>query len=276
MLIIYNRIWLGILVLMLVIQPVIASDSVDDKFKFAIGGYKITRYDSSLSLTDRGVGAGVSIIPENTFGWDSKQTVFRADGHYRFNKSHSLTYSWYSIDTSNNKVLSEDIEWVDESGGTITIPTGARVDSGINYDIYKVGYLLSFYSTDKVELMTGAGLHVTRIALNITTDTSSSGIDAESVKTTLPMPVISFALKYQITPRTSWHLKSELFKLSFDDWDGVYSDSQIGMEYRAFDHYGLGVGIGTNTLKIVEETSDYKFTYENRVTGLLVYLAGYF
>ena len=92
----------------------------------------------------------------------------------------------------------------------------------------------------------------------------------------MPLPVLSFGLKYHITPQWSWYLKSEYFSLSYDDWNGVYSDGQLGVEYRAFSNFALGMGISGNTLKVTEVTSDYKFTYDNRVTGLLVYLAGYF
>lgn len=253
-----------------------AEEDLKDTFKIAIGGYSITNYDSSMSLTDMNIGVGVSLVPEDTLGWDTRQSVFRIDGHYRFSNEHSLIYSWYRITTDSSKVLSEDIEWVDENGDTITIPTGASVSSGLEYDIYKIGYLWSFYHSDKVELAAGAGLHVTRIAVNLIADTTSSGIDATNVRTTMPLPVLSFGLKYHMTPRWSWYLKSEYFSLSYDDWNGVYSDGQLGVEYRAFDNFALGMGISGNSLKIEEETSDYKFTYDNRVTGLLVYLAGYF
>lgn len=272
----YKQIWLAVLLPVFVIHPASADDTVVDKFRIAIGGYKITRYDSSISLTDKGVGLGVSFVPEDTLGWDTKQSVFRIDGHYRFTDSHALTYSWYRINSDGNKVLTKDIEWVDENGNTITIPTGATVRSNINYDIYKIGYLWSFYNNDKVELAAGAGVHVTRIAVGLTADTTSSGQEAKDVKTTVPLPVLSFSMNYHITPRFGWNMKTEFFSLSFDDWDGVYTDSQLGMEYRLTDHTGVGVGIGSNSLKIIQDTSDYKFGYENRVTGILVYLAGYF
>jgi hypothetical protein len=38
-----------------------AEESELDKFKFAIGGYAITKYDSNISLTDPNLGASISI-----------------------------------------------------------------------------------------------------------------------------------------------------------------------------------------------------------------------
>jgi hypothetical protein len=60
--------------------------------------------------------------------------------------------------------------------------------------------------------------------------------------------------------------------MSYGDWNGIFTDSELGMEYRFTKH----LGVGGNSLKVTEDTDKYKFTYDNRITGVLVYLAGYF
>jgi hypothetical protein len=253
-----------------------AEDAVPDKFRIALGGYAVPGFESSMSLVDRDLGAGVSISPEDVLGLKTEQTVLRLDGRYRFTRKHSLTFSWYSINSDGNKSLEEEIDWVDGNGDPITIPIGANVDTNLDYDIYKLGYLWSFHNTDKVELSAGAGLHITRIAIGLAASTTSTGVEARNVSTSVPLPVLSFALTYKVTPKFAWHLKSEFFALSFDDWEGTYTDSTAAMEYRAFKHVGLGFGIGSNALKVSEITNDYKFRYDNRITGLMLYAAAYF
>ncbi len=253
-----------------------AEDVVPNKFRIALGGYAVPGFESSMSLVDRDLGAGVSISPEDVLGLKTEQTVLRLDGRYRFTRKHSLTFSWYSINSDGNKSLEEEIDWVDGNGDPITIPIGARVDTNLDYDIYKVGYLWSFHNSDKVELSAGAGLHITRIAIGLTASTTSTGVEARNVSTSVPLPVLSFALTYKVTPKFVWYLKSEFFALSFDDWEGTYTDSTAAMEYRAFKHVGLGFGLGSNALKVSEITDDYKFRYDNRVTGLMLYVAAYF
>jgi len=255
---------------------VYAEGSPNDDFQISAGGYAITRYDATMSLTDIGAGVGLSLTPTDTLGWDTKQTVIRVDGHYRFNRTHALTFAWYSIDSSGNKVLTEDISWVDQDGNTITIPTGARVSSSFNYDIYQVGYLWSFYNSDKVELSAGAGLHITRVAVNLSADTTSSGVSAENVDSTLPLPVLSFGLTYRVTPKLEWYLKSQYFTLSLSDWYGLYTDTRLGIDYRFTEHFGLGAAFSGNSLKLIHETSTTKFNYQNRITGLMLYVSGYF
>jgi len=193
-----------------------AEEPLPDKFRFAIGGYALARFDSTISLTEPNLGAGITISPQETLGLDIQNQVLRIEGHYRFNKKHALTYSWYSINSEGNKSIEEEFEWVGEDGTTITIPIGAQVISNLDYDIFKVGYLWSFYHSDKVELGAGAGLHITRLGLGLQASTTSGSISTENVDTTVPLPVFSLVLKYNVTPKFHWYLKAEAFALKFD------------------------------------------------------------
>jgi hypothetical protein len=248
-----------------------------EKFRIALGGYTIPSMDSTVSLTETSLGAGASISPQDTLGLDTEQTVLRLDGYYRFNNRHALTYSWYSISSDGNKSIEEEFRWVDENGDTVTIPIGARAQTQLDYDIFKIGYLWSFYHSSKVELGAGAGLHISKISMGLDVSDSTLGpIDTKDVKTTVPLPVLSFGLTYGVTPKFHWYLKSEVFAIAIDDWEGVYTDGTLGLEYRFWEHIGLGAGFSSNALKITEKTGEYKFTFDNRITGLLLYVAGYY
>lgn len=253
-----------------------AEDAVADRFRISLGGYTLTRYESSMSLSDPTLGAGISISPEDTLGMDTEQSVTRLDGYFRFNAKHSLTYSWYSISSDGNKSIEKDFEWVDDGGNEIIIPAGASVTSSLDYDIFKIGYLWSFHHTDKVELAFGGGFHMTRLALDMTATSTIGGGDTTDVSTTVPLPVVSFALAYNVTPKFKWYLKSEFFALKFSDWDGSYTDSMFGMEYRVLKYMGLGISLGNNVLRLTEDTDEQKFIFNNQISGALLYVAAYF
>jgi hypothetical protein len=263
-------------VLLIVVSPVHAEEIVPDKFRVALGGFAVLRYDSLMSLTEPNLGAGISISPEDTLGLSSEQVVLRLEGYYRFTKKHAMTYSWYKISSNGSKVLEEEFDWIDDNGDTITIPLGAKVDSSLSYDIFKLGYLWSFHHSEKVEMSAGVGLHMTRIEVGLQTDTTSSGFNARDVDTTLPLPVFSFSVVYHVTPKFAWHLKQEFFALQFEKWDGNYTDSTLGMEYRFFENVGLGIALSSNSLKITEKEDDYKFQYDNRISGVMLNIAAYF
>lgn len=253
-----------------------AEEKIPDRYRIALGGYVIVRYDSIMSLTEPNLGAGISISPEDTLGLSTEQVVLRLEGYYRFTKKHALTYSWYRITSDGSKILEEEFDWIDDNGDTITIPVGAKADTTLSYDIFKLGYLWSFHHTDKVEMAAGVGLHMTRIEVGIRADTTSSGVNTRDVDTTLPLPVFSFAIVYHVTPKFAWRFKQEFFALQFDKWDGNYTDSTLGVEYRLFENVGLGIALSSNSLKVTEKKDDYKFQYDNRISGVLVNIAAYF
>ncbi len=254
-----------------------AEEKVADKLRISVGGYTIPRLDSAVSLTEPNLGAGVSVSPEDTLGLKSEQVVLRLDGYYRFNAKHSLTFSWYSIRSDGSKVIEEEFTWVDENGNSIVIPVNARAQTQLDYDIFKLGYLWSFYHSNKVELAAGAGLHITKIAVGLSADTTiPANSSVKNVDTTVPLPVLSFGLTYNVTHKFHWYLKSEAFAITIADWEGVYTDSTLGLEYRFWRNVALGTGFGSNSLKVIEETGDYKFSYDNRISGVLLYVAAYF
>jgi hypothetical protein len=254
-----------------------AEEPLPDKFRLAIGGFSTTRVDSNLSLTGSDVGVGASISPRDTLGLDVESTVLRIEGHYRFNDEHALTYGWYGISSDGNKELEEEFEWVDEDGNTITVPVGAKAETQLKTEIFKLGYLWSFYRSDKMEVAVGGGLHTTRLTIGLdasVTNPPSSSI--EQVDSTLPLPVLSFALNYRVTPKFGWYLKTEAFALAFDNYAGTYRDTQAGLEYRAWRHVGLGAAFNINALNLEEDDSESKLKYVTSRSGLLVYLATYF
>ena len=262
--------------IMVKINSAHAEDNIPDKFRIAVGGYTLASYESVMSLTEPNLGAGISISPEDTLGLNTEQSVLRLDGYYRFTNTHALTYSWYKISSDGNKAIEEEFDWIDENGDTITVPVGANVDTSLDYDIFKLGYLWSFYHTDKVAMSAGVGLHMMRIAIGLRSDTTSTGVEAKDVDTTLPLPVVSFSIIYHVTSKFYWHFKQEFFALQYDKWDGNYTDSTLGIEYRVFENVGLGIALASNSLKLTEKADDYKFNYDNRITGVLINAAAYF
>ena len=98
-----------------------AKEKIPDRFRIALGGFAVVRYDSLMSLIEPNLGAGISISPEDTLGLSTEQVVLRLEGYYRFTKKHAMTYSWYKITSDGSKILGEEFEWLDDNGDTITV-----------------------------------------------------------------------------------------------------------------------------------------------------------
>ena len=123
----------------------------------------------------------------------------------------------------------------------------------------------------------GAGLHVTRLAVGLDSSTTiPTNSSVKKVDTTVPLPVISLVLQYQVTPKFHWYLKAESFALKFDNWVGVYRDTSFGIEYRARESLALGAALSINSLDIEENDPKYKLRFDNSIAGVLLYVATYF
>jgi len=247
-----------------------------DKFKFSAGVFSVFKHDSSMSLTSTEVGLGVSFSPEDSLGWKGEQSVLRLDGRYRFTDKHSLSMSWYRISSDGDRSIQKDIEWLGRDGNVITIPVGASVKSSLEYDIVKLAYLWSFYHSDKVELSVGGGIHLTDIGVKLEASVTNNGVSASKADMIAPLPVVSLRLAYDVTPKFSWFWQAELFAISVGDWDGTYSDLQLGMEYQLLQNLGVGIGLGSNALKVLEETDKSRFNYDNRISGINFFVSGNF
>ena len=251
-----------------------AMSSGYDKFEFAAGGYAAFQYDSVVSLTETNIGAGISFSPRDTLGLEGEQTMFRLDGRYRFKPNHAFTFSWYRISSDSNKTLLDDIEWVDEDGNTVTIPTGTGVSASLGYDIYKVGYQWSYYRSDKVELTAGVGLHFADVDLELAVEAGLFDSELRMATSNVPMPVASFGLEYSVTPKFDWYLDAQLFAIDLGEWRGIYSDFQLVVKYQLFKYVGAGLAVGSNSLEVRREydNDDVRFDYNNRVSGLYLFL----
>jgi hypothetical protein len=273
-----NQLIIASVSLIALASQVQAEEKEPDKFRFAIGGYALVKYDSNISMTDPDLGAGISINPQDTLGMDFENTVLRIEGYYRFHPKHALTYAWYSIDSIGSKTISKGFDWPPPGGGApIPIEAGAQVVSSLEYDIFKVGYLWSFHHTDKVELGFGAGLHITRLKMGLdATLKNQSKPSLQNVDTTVPLPVFSLVLNYNVTPKLHWYLKTEAFVVKFDNWTGSYRDATLGLEYRAWKHVALGAGLSSNSLEIEEDDPQHRLRFDNSIGGALLYVATYF
>ncbi|HID49203.1 MAG TPA: hypothetical protein EYP40_06270 [Chromatiales bacterium] len=254
------------------IAPIAQKPDLPDRFKISLGGYFLSDFSTTVALADSDLGIGAGIDPARTLGLDFRSSVVRIDGQYRFTPEHSLTYSWYRIASRASKTLNEQIEW-----GDVIIPIGATVASDFGYDIYKLGYLWSFHHSDKVELAIGAGLHVTRFKLDLNaTVVNPPGSSIQDVSITAPLPVISMALRYRITPKLHFGYLGQVFAMSFDQWQGSYTDSALVLEYRFWEHVGLGIGLNGNALEVERHRENEVFFFSQNITGGHLYVTAYF
>lgn len=203
-------------------------EKLPDTFGLRLGGYAIQNADTIVRLDAANAPVGAYIDFHDTLGGDTRSTISRLDGFYRFNEHHSLGFAWYSVKFTGSRMLSQEIIWGDH-----TYPINTQVDSTIKFDVYKLNYQYSLYHNDEVELGVLVGFHVMRAFAGIT----ATGINqAQSQAVTAPLPVWGIFADYKFTPRFSVYYNYQAFFIDYEDKaKGGIQDTLVGLEYRLLD-----------------------------------------
>jgi hypothetical protein len=279
-----KRSWLSIVVIAVLLLPAVSGGSEGQSNAQpweTVGlsaGYFISDVDTSLRL---GAGLGVDIDLEDLLGLDSTNSVFRVGGLWRFtdNQRHRLDLSWFSLSRDSTLEILGDITFENDEGEEITIGAGTTVDSFFDLDIYQLSYSYSFFQDDRLDLAAGIGLYIMPIDLGL----STSGFVNEraSANFTAPLPVLGLRMDVALTPR--WYIRTgtQVFYLEYKNFTGSILSFAAAVEYKPWEHVGIGVGFDTLGINIEADGEDWpeidlrgkvQFNY----TGLQLYLRLFF
>jgi hypothetical protein len=250
-----------------------ADETVPDQMQLRLGGYLLADQATDILVTKHGLGATINL--QDLFKMEEQTQVFRLDGFYRFTPKHSVEFSWYSIKNSSKSDEDINFEWGDEN-----ISANGALDTHFNTDIYKVNYVYSFYDSEQMEAGISAGLHVTTIDVGFSgsynVDGNISDSPSEEIRTTAPLPVIGFRLKYNIMPKLSVKYSADkysadYFFITYENIQGAMSDVLLTLDYRFTDHLGAGIGFNSTRMRLKYEEDDYNLYLQHDVSGGLVY-----
>ena len=253
--------WAGVCVAVMVVLLGVparaAEELLPDGFMIRFGGYQIKGANTIMRLDANNAPVGAYIDFEETLGGETRATLFRLDGLYRFNDHHSLGFAWYDVKFTGSRVLSKTIDWGDQ-----TYPFNTQVDSEIRFNVYKLNYQYSLFHNEKAELGASFGLHIMKISAGI----SASGIGQSMTEAvTAPLPVFGLYADYNFTPRFSAFYNYQFFFINYEDKvRGGLQDFLIGLEYRlfrnvalgaAYNRFGLGADIKGDTTTLILNTN---------------------
>jgi hypothetical protein len=244
-------------------------EKLPDKFGVKLGGYAIENADTILRLDAANAPVGTYIDFHDTLGGETRSTIVRLDGFYRFNDHHALGFSWYALKFTGSRILDKEITW-----GDFTYPINTQVDSTIKFDIYKLNYQYSLFHNEEAELGVLVGFHVMRTFAGI----SASGINqTQSQAVTAPLPVWGIFADYKFTPRFSAYYIYQAFFIDYEDKaKGALTDTLLGLEYRLFRHFALGAAYNRFNLNMELKGDKATLNINTGWNGGLLYGALYF
>ncbi len=258
-----------LLAIALTFPGVALGDDLPDKFKIQFGSFFVTDIDTTVSLAKTGgaVEAGARIDFEDQLGLDDSEAVGRIDGYYRFGKKSRVDFSYWKIDRDTTHVIAEPI-----SIGDISINVNQTVRTQFDSETLKAAYGWSFYNVPKAELGLLAGLHLTTIDLEVTDLTGGAG--SEQADSPIPLPVVGFYLRYNISQRWRFLVNTQFFALDFEDFEGSLTDLRVNVEHHTFKNAGFGFGFNRISfdLEAEDRDDDLRGTVKNNNEGFLAYV----
>jgi len=243
------------------------AEEVPDKNVIKVGTYILNSIDTDIRINPTGGSIGTNINYSSDLGGEDKQTTPRLAGYYRFDDTHRIDYGYYKVDRQGLRTLDIDLTIGDE-----TFAGSTSVSSQLNVDIYKFAYTYSFYHNEKVEIGFSAGLHFMDYEFLVNSNNQQT-YDSFLA----PLPVLGFLMNYNITPKWTTYVQSEIFFIEIEkSYRGSLSDLRFGVEYRAIKNVGFGLSINRMTLAADVNENDFKGSTSDVYTGTNLYGIVYF
>lgn len=256
-----------------VFLPLIAISTnsfAEDSNYIQLGGFAPVNVEGSLQLRENGLGGSLDL--DDALNLKSETQVFRLDGFYRFNPHHRIEYSYYSLKSKGTNEIDESANIGDD-----VVSAGAKVESKLNYEIFKVNYTYSFYRNDRVELGISAGIHATHFDTSLKAEGNVNGqpsqTTAASADLIAPLPVIGWRLHYDILQDLNLTFSYDLFALAYEDFKGSYEDSQLFVDYEVYKKFGVGAGINRTVYNISAEDGDTVAKLNRSMLGFMAFVS---
>lgn len=235
-----------------------------------LGAALLASFGTTLRLDSETLGRGTEVDFED-LGLDSSVQTFRADAYWNISRRHRIDLSWFRIDRSAGRTLTEDIQWGDH-----VLPAGSGIEARFKTNVIKLAYRFNVFAEPNWELGASLGMH----GMGLRSSLTLKGNEAigESFSVPAPLPVVGLHGTWAVLDRLKLRGSAELFyiKLSgvdiVDDIEGGLLDTLVGVEWDPLRHAGVGVAYNFFTMRAAVGKDRLELTADYEYHGLLLYL----
>ena len=224
-------------------------DFENERFSLGIGFF-YSADNTGITLGSKQAGLGIVYDLEDALGLKTSSFVFRGDANLKFGKRHrsAVVLNYFGINRRATKTLEADLEL-----GDITYPIGTKLDSKFYLSVIRAKYEYTFLQDERVSLGFSAGLYIIPLSFSV----KSGSSEEESTAFVAPLPVFGLRSDFLITKKLELKESAEFLYLKIDNFSGSILDLRLALEYRAFKHFGFGMGINSNKLSVAAKGEDY-------------------
>jgi len=167
-----------------------------------------------------------------------------------------LSGQYFQNDSTGDATLDEDVEWDD-----VIFREGTFVGAGVSLEVIRVFLGYSFVKKPQHDFGAGAGLHILKTSAfiegEILINDEGTGFHRGDKANSQPLPNIG--AWYNFSPARKWLLHTRLDWISAEigDYDGSLWNSNIGVNYQAFNHVGFDLSYQYFKLDVKVDKTDW-------------------
>jgi hypothetical protein len=216
------------------------AQTMDDRYWFEAQGYW-PQVDTKIAINGAGGRVGSEIDLEGDLDLTDRKTLPAFTAGARIGQRWSVIGEYYGLNRSGSASVSRDITFDD-----VTYSSGVTVSSGFDTKIYRAAVGYAFLQRDNFELGASLGLHVTQFKVTLQGQGHVGNATAQNEvrkrDALAPLPTLGLYGAYAFTPKLTATARVDYLSLKVGDYDGRLTNTEARLNYRVFEHVGVGAG----------------------------------
>ena len=178
---------------------------------------------------------------------------------------HVVGLAYFELTRDGRAVINEEIRWDD-----FVYPVNFDVRSFFNTKVTRLAYRYSLISMPQSQFSIGGGIHWTDMEAGI----SEASIGSSEVSGDAPLPMLTAAFDYDLSPKWSVLFLGEWFGIDVGDVSGEIWHADVTLQWHAWKQVSLEVGYNYFDLDFDEGDADFRglfnYTYQGPFLGMAV------
>lgn len=244
-----------------------------DTISFALGGMK---HKGKASMSSTWPDAPVDKLTFKDLGMSDETEVVWADFAWQFAERWQFRLNYSSFDGDGYNLTTEDGNF-----GGLDWEVGAALTTDFDMKLYIADLTWDFLKSDKGHLGVGVGLHAADLKFDMLLEVGAGiggeggvvEVGRETASVLAPLPNLSLAGGYMLGEKVYLSGQFGFFSLKYDEYDGSLFSARGSVEWRPWEHFGLGAAYQFVDLDVEVDGSSSKDVYDLEFYGPVLFLS---
>ena len=243
--------------------------ALSDNFTISLGWFRSDNAFkiSAENLVDDAIPNDEIDFPDSV-GVDDTSTLFNGQFRWKFGRERkwSLMAQYFESNATGEAVLTEDVEWQN-----LIFREGTFVGAGVKVAVSRLFVGRSFVKKPQHDFGLGLGLHILDVSafiegeININDETT--GFQRGDADASQPLPNIGGWWNFSPARRWLIHTRVDWISANVDKYDGTLWNAEVGVNFQAWRHVGLGLAYQYFDLDFSVDDKDWIGSINLRYSG---------